>query len=192
MAKEKQKSIIEALKRAELASLDEQDRYREIIEDDSKAQSPVMKDNFIEYGWDALNTAMADCCHPPISDERLRLLKVNYDQELNRIKLEQILDKDVRFTTHFLNEIVEHTQRLRSMAKFIERVGTLQGKAGLIFGFWCNWSSYQVLHAEALEMGKQDAAEGLLQLSEATAGLIDLFLKEDLGFGDLDTVLEAV
>lgn len=51
--------------------------------------------------------------------QREKFLNITCDQTLTHIKLEKTRDKDIRFKTYFLNEGVELTQRIRSMAVFL-------------------------------------------------------------------------
>jgi hypothetical protein len=177
--KESKKHVLDYLDRAKRATLDEQDFYREIIDKSEKSDFDEEKiQKLIAGGWDAVCKIMKDCSYPPDSDERKRFLKIGYDQDPNSIKLEKICDTDVRNKTFFLNLIIEHTQRIRSVAMFVERIGPLKGLGARLFSFWVMRTSVQAIHDEAVLMGMDDAVKATRQWCEATDKLADMVLRD--------------
>lgn len=165
-AKNTHKEIaINALKFAEEASLKEQEGYLKIIE--KKRTNGLSRPHKPDLSWQEVLILMKGCCYPPISGERKLFLNINFDEILSRIKLEGIKDVDIRHRTYFLNELMEHTQRIRSMAMFASRVGTVDGEGGIVFAIWSKRASLEIIHAEAIEMGKTEEAESATGFIEA-------------------------
>lgn len=184
MAKVKQgekEQILQYLKRAEEATIEEQDRYRAIIArtEDSEA-SEGLNQNILGGHLESISKIMQDCHYPPEYDERKRFLKISCEQEPNRIKLEKIRDEDIRYRTQLLNGMIEHTQRIRAMAMFAERVGSLKGLMAIVFKLWSESSSLQIIYSEAVQMGKDTEAQLILQECTAKAKVADLLLQKCL------------
>ncbi len=175
---ESKKRVLECLKRADESAAREQDRYLEIVASrrESVADEKV-KAKLVSGGSKVLQRIMQDCFYPPNHQERMEFLRVDWDQEVNRIKLEEkISDFDVRARTFFLNETMEQAQRFRAMAMFSERAGGLRCIVGKIFYIWAQWSLACILYAEAVEIGKDREAQAILAYYKTMEGLIDFYI----------------
>ncbi len=138
--------------------------------------------SFFAGGWVHLISvvtlkAMTDCKYQPKPGDRRHYLKVNWDEELSHFRLQKIKDKKIRITTYFTNQVIEHTQRLRSMAMFVERVGPLQGKGGMLYNLWSKNAALKIMLEESIEMGKEKESELIQQLCKANDNVAQLFLE---------------
>jgi len=102
---------------------------------------------------------MKDCVFPPDHEDRKSFLDIGQEQTLVGLGLAEVHDMKIRTHLFFLNEVVLQTQRLRSMAKFSERVGPLKGPGAQVFHFWAKWSSVRALQEEANKLGRSAEAE---------------------------------
>ncbi|NTV12825.1 MAG: hypothetical protein HGA96_02635 [Desulfobulbaceae bacterium] len=178
------KDIVDYLKRAKAATEEEQDRYRVIIDNSMKpGAAKELNKQILAGGWKSILLTMQDCCHPPTHQERQKTLNIEWAQELKHTKLNKISDEDIRHRTYFLNETIEHTQRLRSMAMFIERIGPLKDFGELLFCFWGKRSSLMILQDEAVLMGKEAEAESARKLCKAIDGITDIFIDFEMTEG---------
>lgn len=193
MRRGSKKQVLDHLKKLREASGEEQDRYCEIIERrlKSDATEGVIQNKF-HGGWKAVLKVMQNCTYPPEHGDRERYLKINRDQELNHAKLEGINDSSIRTATYFLNEMVEHTQRIRAMATFIEQVGPLEGREGTFFQLWAYISKLQIIFAEAVQMGKVQEAESIQQLITATDMSTDMLFGAKWDPEEVTCVLEEL
>lgn len=187
------KQILENLHKARAASIEEQNRYREIIKKafDANNESTV-REEFWEGGWASILKVMEDCEFPPLPGGRKDFLHVEMDGELNRLKLQKIEEEEIRYATCFLNEVVEHTQRLRSMAMFYERVGSLCNAGGFLFSIWCMRSRVWIMHAEAIEMGKEEEFKGFKELCDLFEEMADLTLREKIREANSEEIFAIV
>jgi hypothetical protein len=170
--------ILQLLKRAREASIQEQDGYRKIFEMEREEPFEAIKERVRTDGWKAILKIMKDCGFPPVNEDRKKHLGLEWDQTLNRIKLNKIRDKDIRSGTYFLNEFMEHTQRLRSMAIYIQAVGTMYGRWGVVFDYWASRQSLLILKDEALQMGMDEKVNILEQVVNAIDEIADIIFED--------------
>lgn len=187
------KQILENLHKVRAASMEEQKHYVKIIKKaiDEKNESKV-KEEFWEGGWASILKVMEDCEFPPPPGHRKDFLHVEMNEELNRLKLQKIEDEEIRHATYFLNEIVEHTQRLRSMAMFYERVGSLHNAGGFFFDIWSLRSRVRVMLAEATEMGKGEDVKGFKEACDFFEETADFILREKIRGASTKEVLARI
>ena len=156
-AKRNKEQAIELLKEAKGRTLEEQDHFRSIVDESMKQEGVNLdKPNLVEGGSEELIEKMKDCVYPPDDDERSGLLNLDWNQTLQQLKLNEIKDKDVRGYVYHLNRTLEHTQRIRAMAMFSERICTLDNDGKRLFKSWAKYSSCEILYQEAVEMGLKD------------------------------------
>lgn len=171
--------MLDYLERARKATMEEQDRYCEIIEKSLKLDANEgINQKILTGGWKAVLKVMQDCCYPPVHEERERFLNISWEQEPSRIKLEEISDKDIRYKAYFLNSTIEHTQRLRAMAMFVEGIGSLKGLGAILFRLWSHNSSLHIIYSEAVQMGKNAEAELIREWCSAIDKAADILLRE--------------
>ena len=175
------KQILENLRKARAASMEEQKRYVEIINKAIAAKNESkVKEEFWEGGWPSILKVMEDCEFPPTPGLRKDFLHVDWNEELNHLKLQKIEDEEIQSVTYFLNEVVEHTQRLRSMAVFYERVGSLHNAGGFFFDVWSLRSKVRVMLAEATEIGKEEDVKGFKEVCDFLEMAADFILREKM------------
>lgn len=169
--------LLVKLEKAKIASLKEQDQYCELIEKAVKSGSDGdIADKVKSGGPDALYKVMEGCSFPPDYEDRKKFLKIHDGRILIHTELDKIPDKGIRTRIFFLNDLIEHTQRLRSMAVFSEHVGPLRGPGQQLFHFWSKRSSLQIMHKEAIALGKDAEAKKLVMLP----GLMDIMVEQIL------------
>lgn len=192
IAKGTKAHILQILKKAEQKSLTEQDQYREVIDRSIGPEgSKDIHKQYLKGGWKQITKAMDDCTFPPKPGDRKQYLKVDWNEEINRIRLQKIKDEDIRCTTHFANEFFEHTQRLRSMALFVERIGTLQGRGGMLHFLWSKNSSLYIMKEEAVLMGKDEEAKMIQQICNANDAFAQLLFKIEWDEESIRNLLNA-
>ena len=170
-------AVIQALKEAVQRSLEEQKRYREIIDQSEKSEG--CKDDSEELvpgGAKVVLTIMKDCSFPPDWEERKEKLQLEYDESVPYQELNKISDPDIRGWTHHLNGIIEQTQRLRSMAVFAKQVCPLDEMGWRVFGYWAKRSSSEIMLEEARYMGLKDQCQVLRAWIDMSEVLIDVFV----------------
>ena len=156
---EKNKKIA-ALKVANDNTLVEQDFHRERIETMGKIGNKNYYKELPSIGWDGVSSAMQDECSPPCSQERKKYLDQNWDEIPTRLQLENIEDTDIRSHTYFLGEVVEHTQRIKSIAKFLEVLNASPDDrfCDLLYTYWVKHNVCTQLANEQLEIGNEKKA----------------------------------
>lgn len=163
-------ATIQALKQADEAFLKEQDHYIEVID---RVNKNTGVDESVDICGGCLDTffaTMNDCSYPPHPGDRESWLEIQHNETLPKLKLNKIVDNDIRMKTYFLNETAEHTQRIRAMAMFSERVGPIDGWLAPLFYFWCQWSALTIIFSEACEMEHKSTSK--LDLMLQTYNLI--------------------
>lgn len=174
--KNPKEKMLNALKEATEATIQEQDVYRNIIDKNEKTGLMDHHPGLCKGGWKEVLSVMGDCRFPPYDEERNRFLNLGHDQSLHYIKLQEIEDFDIRAMTYFLNRTIEQTQRLHAMAMFCKRLGHLRGR-GNIFGGWARRSAIGILKQEAEEMGMKAEAKTIGQILKSDDGIGDFFLE---------------
>jgi len=91
----------------------------------------------------------------PIED-RKKSLKQNFDETPTAIQLAKIKDFDIRGSTYFLSGVVEHAQRIKAIAKFLEVLGSSPNNphVNMLYGFWVLHEKYQQFSEEQLAGGE--------------------------------------
>ncbi len=177
------------LKRAEEASVKEQDIYREIIDKHrKKGNKGDIASDVQKGGVFRLHSVMRGCKCPPDVKDRRSLLNIEKNECYIDKELKKISDKRVRAGVYFLNEVIEHTQRIRSMAVFSERVGPLIGPGEELFSLWAKRTVADQLINEAKALKKKEAEDLLLSLVSVLDGLMDLQLEhwpQTIDFGSI-------
>lgn len=178
--KQNKQETIELLKAAIAKRIEEQDYYRHIIEESIKHGGATEgRLCLVEGGSDELIDKMKDCVFPPCDGERKDVLKLQWDQTLQHQKLSRIKDKDVRGCASHLHRITEHTQRIRSMAVFSDRICPLDEDSGRLFGSWARYISYRVLLQEAIDLGLDRQRQVLSAWLSALPIIMDLQAGEE-------------
>jgi hypothetical protein len=170
--------ILAGLIKACDATKEEQSRYREIIDRSTAEASDAAKAKVSVEGWKAVLDMMQGCHYSPYHEDWKKHLGIEWDQTPNQKKLGQIRDIDIRGRTYFLNELVKHTQRVRSMAMFVERIGTLHGKWGGVFDYWAYRASLVIIQDEAKQMGMKERGKVLGRVINASDKIADIIFED--------------
>jgi len=174
-----QEYILDCLNRAANAILEEQELYHKVVE---RAEEYItddkVKQKLLSGGWKAVLDIMADCSCPPDDDEREKHLMLSKDKFLHNVKLAEIRDGLVRGMAGYLTGIAEHTQRMRSMAMFVERIGTLHGKWGGVFDYWAYRASLVIIQDEAKQMGMKERGKVLGRVINASDKIADIIFED--------------
>jgi len=169
MKKKEQQQVLAILKGAINNSRKEQDAYiGRIAALKVKGNSDYLK-KLSSMGWNGIAEAMAD--------ERYPAKDQDYDENPNSIKVDLIENFDIRCSTNFLNEIVEHTCRIKSRARFVELLCAQPEDpyASMLYGFWVKHNVYSQLALEQTEEGNTNKADTLMQVANAWSGAFEVF-----------------
>jgi len=177
--------IIAALKVANDNTLIEQDFHRERIDIMEKIGNKNYYKELPSIGWNGVSSAMQDECSPPCSQERKKYLDQNWNEIPTRLQLEKIEDTDIRIHTYFLGEVVEHTQRIRSIAKFLEVLNASpdDGFCNFLYNYWVKHNVCTQLANEQLEMGNEEKAAKMKVNANVMGKVFDIFA-ESPGFSE--------
>ena len=169
--------ILDCLKKAHDAVLKEQGRYRDIIDRAEEYKtSKATKEKLLSGRWKAFLEIMQDCSYPPDDEDRKKHLHLEPGQTLFYKKLDKINDKLIRSMTQYLNGVVEQTQRLRSMAMYLERIGNFDALELMPYYIWVMRATELSLYNEAVELGMDERAESAMQYINITDKAADLVL----------------
>lgn len=179
MKDHQKKVIIDALKQAYKNTLDEQDIYRNSMEQQKEAGNLEYIELLPKLGWVGFLERM-DCeTAPPCHQEREEILKRESKDCLPQIKIRQIEDWDIQVRTYFLGEVVDQCKRLKSIAKFLEILNASPEDSFVnsLYGFWEKYDIRITLAKEEKELGNHSKANELKQSANAYASLFDFYAK---------------
>ena len=186
------KQIIVELKTAYENTLIEQDESRSRIEAMESVKGYGYFETLKKLKWKGLSDAMAGESYPPTWEDRKEHLNQERKEFPMQIKISTIEDKDIRFHTHFLNEVVEHSHRIRSMANFCEILGASpkDSKVCFLFSLWVDHNICTQLSNEQLEVGHAERGETLKQVAMASAEVFDIFSQDPSMLKGFDKIKE--
>ena len=179
MKDHQKKVIIDALKQAYKNTLDEQDIYRNIMEQQKEAGNLEYIELLPKLGWVGFLERM-DCeTAPPCHQEREKILKRDSKDCLPQIKIRRIEDWDIQVSTYFLGEVVDQCKRLKSIAKFLEILNASPEDSFVnsLYGFWKEYDIRMTLAKEEKELGNYSEANELKQTAKAYSDTFDIFSK---------------
>lgn len=176
-------SVRQMLMKAREATEREQDGYRDIIHTSIKDRNEgELVEAVKSGGFKGLNKIMKGYRCPPTIEERKSFLNVDDGQLFVTTALKKIPDTGIRSYMYHLNEVIEHTQRLRAMARFSKCVSPLKGPGRQLFHFWTRKSIVEILLLEANKLGKIDEIEMLKKLLEG----LDMVISAQLECWDME------
>ena len=131
-------------------------------------------------GWTGIAKEMAEECWPASHEERKVFLDQSWEEIPSQIQIDKIDDQDIRASTFFLGEVVEHCHRIKSQAKFNEVLGSHPRDpfANQLYRIWTMHSFFTQFTEEQLASGNNEVGNSMLQLAKATEGIFDLFAKD--------------
>jgi len=154
----------------------EQDVYRARMDVITDLSDDEVIAKLQKLGGEGIAEIMKNECYPPTWQNREKHLQQTWEEIPSKLKIDRIQDKDIGFKTHMLNEIVEHTARIRAGTVFCEAIGTKKGNkcAGLIFHFWVEHSVLTQL-AEEQKYVDEETSLSLRQYAESIKSLLNVF-----------------
>ncbi len=147
--------------------LTEQDKYYALIEQFADGDPEVIHARIEELGWEGIKKALRNESYPPDDEERQKHLYISYSDGIACKKLKIIEDLQLRGSLTVFNDMHEHTQRIRAMAKFMELLGGATIASNLIMKQWLKILVLQRLHQEAVILELSDKAASLQQLIDS-------------------------
>jgi len=111
-------AILKAIKQAQEYKVNEQEKYRAII--NGAMRTSVSAKHFQEYealGNDGFEALMSGESWPP-TDQDWATMGVTWEKIPKRQQLKQVDDDDIAMTAHFYGEVADQTVRLKAMAKY--------------------------------------------------------------------------
>lgn len=142
-------AILKGLKAQEVARLKEQDTYRAILRDIENApQTDSLSDHLGTLGWEGIEKHMEGQCWPPTSQDWLKFDGLEYYETPKQKILNQIADKDIRFSTYHYSELADHTLRIKAMAHFYSLFAATNDDVALTFWVWKECSKVNAMHEQ--------------------------------------------
>ena len=173
----KQKNAaLDKIKGQENKSLEEQDVYREMMEKYKGGEEKVIHNKITELGLNGIKVSLSSELFPPCHQEREEILGIKYNEAVAYKRIKSIEDFDISAALYFYNELADHTQRLRAMAKFMELLGGLTCTSELIMNFWVTGLMHRELLKEAEVLGLVDKIKGLTEVIEAYDTTCKIFI----------------
>lgn len=79
---------------------------------------------------------MAGECWPPTSQDWQDIKGLAFNETPKQKLLNQIVDRDIRFSTYHYSELADHTLRIRAIARFYSLFGANNNIVALTFLVW--------------------------------------------------------
>lgn len=130
-------AILKGLKDAYAAKLKEQELYRAQIEALQEAPVPAnLSDHLETLGWERIEKHMEGESWPPSCQDWQEFKGITFDETPKQKVLNQITDKEIRFSTYHYSGVAEHTLRLKAIAHFYSLIGAISDEVNLSFYVW--------------------------------------------------------
>lgn len=180
MTKHEKEKIESALILAYENTLKEQDIHRERIEVMKEKGTKDYLEKLPSMGWKGVNEAMSGECYPACDQDRLEYLNQHCDDDLFYIKVCQIDDEDIRHRTYFLRDVVEHCNRIKSMAKFLEvlEASPTDHYANLLYGYWKRHNILTQLAKERCGVGDKEQEKQMKQRAKTMRKIFEVFAED--------------